>query len=147
MVVSCLGPSNPSHHLLPLDRSPSSSATLLPSPPPASPRAWPKMVHIRLHLPSRVSVNAQLFLPPDLDRTEVTQYPLVVILPSKPNAHQVARKLRIKCLIFHRLLAPTGAPIQQDHQRWRYNTVIHLEHPVYLAIREDLKKERKKEQR
>ena len=109
MVVSCLGPSTPSHHLLTLDRPASSSATALPSPPPPSPRAWPKMVPLLLSLPSRVSVHAQLFLPPDLDRTEVTLYPLVVILPSVPNAHQVARKLRINCLIVHCLLALHGA--------------------------------------
>ena len=95
MVVSCLGPSNPSHHLLSLDSSPASSATQLPSSPPPSPRAWPKTLSLLLPLPSRVSVHAQLFLPPDLDRTEITQYPLVVILPSVPNAHQVTGSLKL----------------------------------------------------
>ena len=36
---------------------------------------------------------------------------------------------------------------KQDHQRWGYGTVIHLEKPVYLAIRKDLNKKKRKEHR
>ena len=36
---------------------------------------------------------------------------------------------------------------EQDHQRWRYSTVIHLEQSVYLTIWKDLNKEERKEQR
>ena len=37
--------------------------------------------------------------------------------------------------------------IIQDHLRWRYSTVIHLEELVHLAEWQDLKKEKRKEQR
>ena len=37
--------------------------------------------------------------------------------------------------------------VKQDHQRWRYSTVIHLEQFVYLAVLKDLNKEKRKEQR
>ena len=111
MVVSCLGPSNPAHHLLPLDSLPSNSARQLPSSPPPSPRAWPKILTLLLPLPSRISVHAQLFLPPDLDRTEVTQYPLVVILPSVPNAHQVREALlHQKCIFFSSIVQTAVDP-------------------------------------
>ena len=36
--------------------------------------------------------------------------------------------------------------IIQDHQRWGYSTVIHLEKTIYLAIWKDLNKEKRKEQ-
>lgn len=62
---------------------------LLPSSSSLPPRAWPKRTSLVLELSSRLSVRAQLLLPPDLDRTEVTKYPLVVLLPNQPNAHQV----------------------------------------------------------
>ena len=35
---------------------------------------------------------------------------------------------------------------KQDHQRWGYSTVIHLEKTIYLAIWKDLNKEKRKEQ-
>ena len=34
---------------------------------------------------------------------------------------------------------------QQDHQRWGYSTVIHLEQSVYLTTWKDLNKEKRKE--
>ena len=37
--------------------------------------------------------------------------------------------------------------VKQDHQRWGYSTVTHLEQPVYLAIWKDLNKEKRKEHR
>ena len=36
---------------------------------------------------------------------------------------------------------------QQDHQRWGYSTVTHMEQPVYLAIWKDLNKKKRKEHR
>ena len=36
---------------------------------------------------------------------------------------------------------------KQDHQRWGYSTVTHLEQPVYLATWKDLNKEKRKEHR
>ena len=39
-----------------------------------------------------------------------------------------------------------GALEKQDHQRWGYSTVIHLEKTIYLAIWKDLNKEKRKEQ-
>ena len=122
MVLSCLGPSSPSHHLF-LLTSPQNTAMskekdhyklqkdLLPSSPSLPPRAWPKRTSLVLELssrwdpipgplsnvhrpPTRLSVRTQLLLPPDLDRTEVTKYPLVVLLPNQPNAHQVGRFLK-----------------------------------------------------
>merc|ERR1719209_1841176 len=35
--------------------------------------------------------------------------------------------------------------LKQDHQRWGYSTVIHLEQTVYLAIWKYLKKEKRQE--
>ena len=37
-----------------------------------------------------------------------------------------------------------GSNKEQDHQRWGYSTVTHMEKPVYMAIWKDLKNERKK---
>ena len=37
--------------------------------------------------------------------------------------------------------------VKQDHQRWGYSTVTHLEQPVYLAIWKDLNKKKRKEHR
>ena len=43
---------------------------------------------------------------------------------------------------------PLPAPtLKQNHQRWRYSTVIHLEQSVYLTIWKDLNKGERKEQR
>ena len=39
---------------------------------------------------------------------------------------------------------PTQSESEQDHQRWGYITVTHLEQPVYLAIWKDLNKEKRK---
>ena len=36
---------------------------------------------------------------------------------------------------------------KQDHQRWGYSTVTHMEQPVYLAIWKDLNKKKRKEHR
>ena len=36
--------------------------------------------------------------------------------------------------------------VKQDHQRWGYSTVIHLEKTIHLAIWKDLNKEKRKEQ-
>ena len=36
---------------------------------------------------------------------------------------------------------------KQDHQRWGYSTVTHVEQPVYLAIWKDLSKKKRKVQR
>ena len=46
-------------------------------------------------------------------------------------------------MIYVKLLLKQKKP---DHQRWRYSTVIHLEQSVHLAKRQDLKKEKRKEQ-
>ena len=35
--------------------------------------------------------------------------------------------------------------VKQDHQRWGYSTVTHMEQPVYLAIWKDLNKNKRKE--
>ena len=43
--------------------------------------------------------------------------------------------------------ADERSSIKQDHQRWGYSTVIHLEQPVYLAIWKDLNKEKRIEHR
>ena len=36
--------------------------------------------------------------------------------------------------------------LKQDHQRWGYSTVTHLEQPVFLATWKDLNKKKRKEQ-
>ena len=40
-----------------------------------------------------------------------------------------------------------AALTEQDHQRWGYSTVTHLEQPVYLAKWKNLNKEKRKEHR
>ena len=40
----------------------------------------------------------------------------------------------------------SGNDLKQDHQRWGYSTVIHLEKTIYLATWKDLNKEKRKEQ-
>ena len=39
---------------------------------------------------------------------------------------------------------PPIGKIEQDHERWGYSTVTHLEQPVYLAVWKDLNKEKRK---
>ena len=42
-------------------------------------------------------------------------------------------------------MQPIKNYLKQDHQRWGYSTVIHLEQPVYLTTWKDLNKEKRKE--
>ena len=39
----------------------------------------------------------------------------------------------------------TKIETKQDHQRWGYSTVTHMEQPVYLAIWKDLSQKKRKE--
>ena len=54
--------------------------------------------------------------------------------------------IRLSCLFKYHIIAVIIFK-KQDHQRWGYSTVTHMEQPVYLAIWKDLNKKKRREHR
>ena len=114
LLVHCLGPSTPHLLLLPLHpaashhlQDPSSPTSPLHSTTPpllldplpprsllASSLAWPALRLVTIPLGEGRTAQARLVLPPGLDPTEMTRYPVVLALPSEPALQRATTRWR-----------------------------------------------------